>query len=112
MVAPARCLILTAHQSTRFVGLWRHSCTVRSVAEESSSSSSSLDVGDDEVIPETAILPEKWSVKMNDSIGKRREEGPGNLRRQSDKGVGERVGERTVVKRGGDGGGGGGEEGS
>ncbi|KAM1530128.1 hypothetical protein ACFX1Z_019264 [Malus domestica] len=52
MAAPARCLVSTAHQSTRFVGLWRHTCTVRSVAEESSSSSSSssLDVGDDEVI--------------------------------------------------------------
>ncbi|KAM2281137.1 hypothetical protein ACFX1S_041776 [Malus domestica] len=70
MVAPARCLISTAHQSMRFVGLWRHSCTMRSVAEESSSSS--LDVGDDEVIPETAILPEGWSVKRNDPIGKRR----------------------------------------
>ncbi|CAN6567633.1 unnamed protein product [Malus baccata var. baccata] len=50
MSAAARVLISTAHQSTRFGGLWWPTYTVRSVAEESSSSSSSLDVGDDEVI--------------------------------------------------------------
>ncbi|RXI09136.1 hypothetical protein DVH24_023297 [Malus domestica] len=50
MSAAARVLISTAHQSTRFGGLWQPTYTVRSVAEESSSSSSSLDVGDDEVI--------------------------------------------------------------